>query len=436
MDSKKLLNDGHSFLNKKMRLFYGLIAICVVILFFCAGLFVGSFWGFNDRFFDNADPVEINKVIDLYSRTRSEEVSFDQFWEVWDKVKMSYVDQPVDDVKLFYGAISGMVAGLEDPHSAYFPPVEAEEFSKDLAGEFEGIGAEIGIRDNQLTIIAPLPESPAEKAGLKPGDKIFSIDGEDTFGIKLEIAVSKIRGKRGTEVVLAVTHNGIETLEDIVVVRDKINVPTIDSKIIEDTEIAYLRISYFNQDTWIDFDKSLRELLLQNPKGIVLDLRRNPGGFLETSIDIASEWVKQGVIVRERNGEGYEQEHKSRGAHRLANIPTVVLVDEGTASGSEIVAGAIQDYDVGTIVGQQTYGKGSVQNFEVLSDGSALKLTIDRWFTPNDRAIDGKGIEPDIILEEMFVPVESEELNENGEHDVVDVIDKGLEKALEILGVN
>jgi carboxyl-terminal processing protease len=435
-DKININNEDKKDINffSKVKPIYLSAIVFSLILSFGVGVFVGNLFGIKKEIINKGgDSVDISKVINLYSKTRSEEVSFEQFWEVWDKVKANYVDQPVDDVDLFYGAISGIVSGLDDPHSVYFPPVEAEEFSKDLSGEFEGIGAEIGIRDNQLTIIAPLEGSPAEQSGLKPGDKVLSIDGEDTVGIKLENAVAKIRGKRGTKVTLTVTHNGYETAEDIVITRDKINVPTIDWEIVEDTNIVYLRISYFNQDTWFDFDKAVREFLRESPEGIILDLRSNPGGFLNTSIDVSSEWVKQGVIVRERTGDGAEEEHKSKGAHRLASIPTVVLVDGGTASGSEIVAGALQDYGVATLVGDQTFGKGSVQDFEVLKDGSAIKLTIAKWFTPNDRVIDGEGITPDIVLEEMFTLIESEEPNEEGEYEIIDVIDEGVEKALEIL---
>ncbi|OGH60069.1 MAG: hypothetical protein A2725_00260 [Candidatus Magasanikbacteria bacterium RIFCSPHIGHO2_01_FULL_33_34] len=421
--------------NKKNRLMYIFLSLFFLIVAFFGGVVVGSTSIVKNEIFNDGGEVNISKIINLYSKTRSEEVSFDQYWEVWNKIKKGYVDQPVDDVDLFYGSIVGMVASLDDPHSVYFPPKEAKEFSKDLAGEFEGIGAEIGIRDNQLTIIAPLPGSPAENAGLKPRDKVLAIDGEDTSSMKLDFAVSKIRGPRNSEVTLTITHNGYETVEDVVIKRDKINVPTIESKIVEDTNIAYLRISYFNQDTWFDFDKAVRELLKESPKGFVLDLRSNPGGFLETSIDVASEWIKQGIIVSEKNGKDIVLEHKSRGSHRLAGLPTVVLVDEGTASGSEIVAGALQDYGVAKIVGMQTYGKGSVQDFEVLFDGSGLKLTIAKWFTPKDRAIDGQGIEPDIILEEMFSPIYSEVENADGEFDIVDVDDIGLKKALDILDI-
>lgn len=418
--------------NKNIKKYYGLAMVLLVALAFSAGLFVGNAFGLKKELM-NGKTVDISKVVNLYGKTRSDKVDFEQFWDVWDKVKERYVGQPVNDVDLFYGAISGMVGGLGDEHSVYFPPKEAEEFSKDLAGEFEGIGAEIGIKEDQLTIIAPMPGSPAEKAGLKPGDKILAIDKENTAGIKLETAVSKIRGPGGTKVILTVTHNGFETVEDVEIIRDTINVPTIDWKIVDKTNIAYMRITYFNQDTWTDFDKALPEMLAKNPDGLVLDLRSNPGGFLETSIDVASEWVKQGAIVKEKTGDGKEQIHKSRGSHRLSNLETVVLVDGGTASGSEIVAGALQDYGLATVIGEKTFGKGSVQDFEILSDGSALKITIAKWFTPKDRGIDKEGIMPDVVMEEIFVPVKSEKPNKEGVYEVVDIIDKGLEKALEIL---
>ena len=408
------------------------ISIGIFVVAFGLGFFTATAWEVRQAVFDESGTIDIARVINLYSKTRSEEVAFDQFWEVWNRVKQKYVEQPVDEVKLFYGSIAGLVQGLGDPHSIYLPPPEAEEFAKDLAGEFEGIGAEIGIRDNQLTIIAPLPESPAERAGLLAGDKIFAIDGTDTAGLTVDKAVSLIRGPGGTTVTLTISHNGLNKAEDIKVVREKITIPTVVWKFVPDEDkIAHLRVSYFNQDTWPAFDKAVREILRQSPRAIVLDLRSNPGGFLETAIDVASEWIEEGLIVRERMSGGETREHNSRGAHRLAKIPAAVLVDKGTASGSEIVAGALQDYKLAQVIGEKTFGKGSVQDFEVLPDGSALKLTIARWFTPNDRGIDGDGIEPDILVEEMFTgPGGAAITTTTAREEIVDV---GLAKAVEVL---
>jgi len=403
-----------------------------LIVFFVVGFYSGMTYGVRAYVSSDSGEVDISKVLNLYSKSRSSEVDFDQFWEVWDDVKARYVNQPVDDVDLFYGALEGLVQGLDDPYSMYMPPVEAEEFAKDLSGEFEGIGAEIGIESGQLTIISPLPSSPAEQAGVLPGDKIYAIDGEETFDMTLQQAVQKIRGEGGTTVVLTISHNGFDSIEDVSVVRDTISVPTVDWER-RDDGIVYLRVSFFNETTWTEFDKAVRAIMKDRPEGIVLDLRRNPGGFLQTSVDVASEWVEQGVIAREQHSDGQEDVFRSKGKHRFAGIDTVVLVDGGTASGSEIVAGALQDHGLATLVGVQTFGKGSVQDLQPFSDGSALKLTIARWLTPDSRQINGEGIGPDVIVEEMFiVPVDDPETEDIDESEG-DVTDAGLEKAVEIL---
>jgi len=404
--------------------------IIAVLVVFGLGVVSGMYLNIRSQLTNADGTVNISNVLNLYSKTRSEDVSFDQFWDVWDKIKEKYVGHDVSDVQLFYGALSGLVAGLDDPYSTYFSPTKAQEFARDLSGEFEGIGAEIGIRDKQLVVVAPLPESPAEKAGLHTGDIILSIDDQETYGMTLEEAIGMIRGEKGTTVVLTITRNGFEGATKISIVRNRITVPSVIWKSLDDGT-AYVRIGQFNEQTWSEFDKAIREIMVATPRGIVLDLRSNPGGYLDTSVAVASEWVDTGVIVSEEFGDEKKNEYQSQGKHRFKGIPTVVLVDEGTASGSEIVAGALQDYGVATIVGNQTFGKGSVQDFEVLPDGSALKLTVAKWFTPKHRAIDKAGITPDVIVDPMFSTS-----TPNGEDeqttDVV-VVDHGLLRAHEIL---
>ncbi len=389
---------------------------------FVIGYFSGTAIATRNQVVDASGDINISKVVDLYGKSRSDQVSFDQFWKVWNTIKSNYVGQPVNEVDLYYGAIQGMVKGLDDPYSVYFPPKEAKEFADDLSGEFEGVGAEIGIREKQLIVIAPLPDSPAEKAGLKSGDKILAIGDEDTGDLTVEEAVQKIRGPKGTQVTLTISRDGWEKAEQRIITRDRINVPTIKWEM-KESNIAYLRINYFNQDTTSEFDKAVQEILVKAPAGVILDVRSNPGGYLDSAVTIASEWIKEGVIVRERFTTSEEKEYTTTGRHRLSDIPTVMLVDEGTASASEILAGALQDNGK-TLIGAQTFGKGSVQNFEVLSDGSALKLTIAKWFTPHDRGIDETGITPDVVLETMF----EESQSVPGE-----VKDLGLEKAIEVL---
>lgn len=362
----------------------------------------------------------IKDVFNLNRETnRSDSIDFDQFWQIWDRVKEKYVKQPVKDADMFYGAVQGLVMSLGDPYSIYMPPQAAEEFTKDLSGELEGIGAEVGIKNNQLLIVAPLPETPAEKAGLRPGDKVLMIDKEITAGMDINTAVSKIRGKGGTPVTLTISRDGLTEAKEVTIIRAKIIVPSVLFTA-KDNNIAYLRIMQFNQDTIKIFNKYIKQMKKNGVHGIVLDMRGNPGGYLDAAIEMASEWVKEGVIVSEKGNQGRNNNHYTTGEHRLADIKTVVLVNKGSASASEIVAGALQDYKKATVIGEKTYGKGSVQDYETFPDGSALKLTIAEWYTPNGKNINQEGITPDIEIKEDW------DKTAVGE-------DPALNKALEIL---
>ena len=344
------------------------------------------------------------------------DVDFQEFWSVWKYVKNNYVHADVPDTKLFYGAISGMVAALGDPYSVYFDPEVSDKFKQELSGSFEGIGAEIGIRDSHLTIIAPLAGTPAAKAGLQSGDMILKIDDRDTTDIALDYAVSIIRGPKGKSVALTIYRQGEDKPQVVSVVRDTIkidsvrlgtanstakkNTPTTtDEFVLEPGGIAYIQLLYFNENTLSDWNKTIQQALDKNPKGIVLDLRNNPGGFLDTAIEIASDWVDGNVVVSEKFRDGSELSHKADRLARLAGIPTVVLVNNGSASASEIVSGALQDYGLAKIVGETTFGKGSVQDVHKFGDGSSVKLTIAEWFTPKGRNINKEGIKPDVSVE-------------------------------------
>jgi len=327
----------------------------------------------------------------------SEDVDFENFWEIWNFVKEDFYRQPVSDLDLYYGALKGMVAGLDDPYSVYFDPEDAAQFTADLEGSFEGIGAEIGIKEDRLQIVAPLSGMPAEQAGLLPGDWIVMIDGVETMDMTVEEAVSLIRGEGGTEVVLTISRNGLDTLTDITVVRDKIVINSVQWET-DENNIMEISITTFNHDTSALMNEAVQEALAADVEGIILDLRSNPGGLLTTAIDIASFWVGYDTVVIERTREGANSFDGAM-APRLEDVPTIVLVNGGSASASEIVAGALQDYGYGQLVGTQTFGKGSVQDYQEIFDGSAVKITTAEWYTPNGRTINETGIEPDFIVE-------------------------------------
>jgi carboxyl-terminal processing protease len=259
----------------------------------------------------------------------SKDVDFNLFWKVWDLVKKNYVHQPVADTKLFYGALSGIVSSLDDPYSVFFDPDTAKKFQQELEGSFDGIGAELGIKDKQLTIIAPLPDTPAARAGLKAGDKILAIDGKDTTDMALDYAVSLIRGTKGTEVNLTVWREGWEKPQDFKIARDKIEIASVKWEMKGD--IAYIEINHFNEDTSAKFNQAVNEVITKNPKGLILDLRNNPGGFLDTAVEVAGEWIENDVVVIEQMDDGQKNEERSSGLARLQNLKTVVLINEGSA---------------------------------------------------------------------------------------------------------
>ena len=349
----------------------------------------------------------------------AQDVDFRQFWQIWSYLKETFVEPDVLDTQLFYGSLAGMVASLQDPYSVFLEPSLTEEFNQELSGEFEGIGAEIGIKDTQLQIIAPLPGNPAELAGLRAGDYILAIDDEGTRGMPLDVAVSKIRGEGGTTVVLTIFTEGDDEPRDVSIVRDRIEIDSVVSTVLEDGAV-HVKLLYFNENTLSDWNQTVQEVIQTSPTGIILDLRNNPGGFLATAIEVAGDWANGNTIVIEQARDGRQVSHRARRQARLNDVPTVVLVNGGSASGSEIVAGALQDYGLATVVGTQTFGKGSVQDLREFSDGSSVKLTIAEWLTPNARNINHDGITPDIVINRT-------------REDVEDELDPQLDAAVQIL---
>lgn len=321
------------------------------------------------------------------------------FWKVWQAVKADYVNQPVDDTALFYGAIAGVAAAVEDPYTVFLDPKQGELFSTDLSGKFEGIGAEIGLKDGQLVIVAPLKGSPAEQAGVQAGDAIIKIDGQETLSFTVDKAVSLIRGAKDTTVTLTIYRTGADAVQDITIKRAEIKIPTVThtTREVSGKQIAVIELSHFNEGSQAEFTKVAQQVLLDQPDGIILDLRNNPGGLLDQCIGITSMFIEEGVVVKERLSDGKEKSFSSDGSGTLANIPKLtILINEGSASASEILAGALQDYKKATIIGTKSFGKGSVQNFQQFSDGSILKVTIAKWLTPLGNTIDHTGITPDI----------------------------------------
>ncbi len=318
--------------------------------------------------------------------------------EAYKRLSEDYVDKSKLDPKILsQGAVKGMMEALDDPYSSYVDPKSHKLELTTFEGKFEGIGAVISMKDKQLTIVSPIAGSPAEKAGIKPGDKILKIDGESTAKMTLIEATTKIRGPKGTAVNLVILHPGETEPVEIRIVRDEIKVESVVLEMRGD--IAYLRITQFLKSTGGDLDAVLKGAIKKGARGIVLDLRNNPGGLLNAAVDVASEFLAMGLVAKVVDDEGRESQVPVKRGGIATNLPLIVLVNEGSASGSEIVAGALQDYGRAKLAGSKTFGKGSVQTVRELSDGSALHITTYRWLTPFGRPIDGVGLTPDFVLE-------------------------------------
>lgn len=350
-------------------------------------------------------------------------IDFTKFWSVLQKVEENYYDKTaIDSQKLLDGAISGMVDSLEDPYTVYLPPVQNSDFKQGLAGEFSGIGAELDMKNKQIVIKAPLDGSPAEKVGLKPGDSILKINDEFTAGWNLVEAVEKIRGPKGTQVAITILRKDLKEPKEFKITRDTITIKSVTSwvrpikevenitltetlKANQNDKVAYIRLSQFGDNTnkeWLELSNKLSLQLKQDTsiKGIVLDLRNNPGGYLTDAVFISSEFLKTGTpVVLQDNGKGKTGKLVVERNGLMLDTPLVILINKGSASASEILAGAMSDHGRALLIGETSFGKGTIQSAEELGSGSGLHVTIAKWLTPNGTWVHKKGLTPDVQVE-------------------------------------
>ena len=392
-----------------------ILTIAIVILIGGVGYRLGE-----KRIFSKTPTLQTATVTNTDAPS-SIQVDFSLFWDVWQRLKLYYIDaSSMDSQKMVYGAISGMVSALEDPYTSFLNPKENTEFKEDIGGSFQGIGAQLGLKDSQIIIQAPIKGSPAEKAGLKAMDWILKVDDEETIGWTINQAVTKIRGKKGTTVKLTVLHDNAKVSEDISIVRDEIVVPSVEhwlktpSEITEISGVAsqtllankstigYMYLSRFGDRTneeWLTaVDDIVAKQASLGAKGLIFDLRNNPGGYLDGSVFIASEFLKSGIVVTQTNSDGTKEVLEVNRKGKLYDIPLVVLINKGSASAAEIVAGALKDHKRATIIGVTSFGKGSVQTPQELSGGSSVHITTGKWLLPNGDWIHKKGITPDVEI--------------------------------------
>jgi len=372
-------------------LFIGIVILALVVGFAGGFLFIQH---------QNSSAVEdfmrqvINKETD-----KPTDVDFSLFWQVWNALHDKYVDQSnLGTQKLVYGAIEGMVSAAGDDYTTFFPPEESKKFQEEISGSFSGVGLEMGERNGAITVISPLRDTPAFRAGVMAGDVVVKIDGVSTEHMALEEAVTRIRGIKGTSVVLTVLRDGETTTREFTIVRDTIKVPAIDWKLL-DGHIAYVEIFIFNENVFPEFVRAAQEILNSPADRLIIDVRNNPGGLLDSAVSIAGWFLDNGsLVVKEDFGNGVSHELRSDGAGQLKKYPTIVLINGGSASASEILAGALHDNLNTPLVGEKSFGKGSVQEIQGFYDGSSLKVTVAKWLTPNGISISEKGIEPTVLV--------------------------------------
>jgi len=328
---------------------------------------------------------------------RPKDVDFELFWQAYQKLRENYFGK-IDPQKFLYGSIAGSYASLDDPYTIFLPPEASSDFQKELSGELEGIGVKIGVYEGYPAVIAPLENSPAKKAGLKPKDQIIKIDDLDAKSLPLDEAVLKIRGKEGTSVKLTIKRANEDRERVLEIKREKIEVKTVEVKYKDD--VAIIELNEFGLGTKDDFVKIAKEVADKGTGKVILDLRNNPGGVLDGAVDVAGEFFPKDTVIVIEDSKAGKLEMKTSGGESLKNVNLVVLVNGGSASAAEILAGAVKDHQRGKVIGEKTFGKGTVQQFENLPDSSSVKITVARWLTPEGLSIDKDGITPDIEVKE------------------------------------
>ncbi len=372
--------------DKKVR--YGIIAI-VGVVFLLATYFAGVTQGYYGRITANNFAAVFKQEL---QNKKLGQADFSLFWEVAEQLRDKYFGD-INAQEMLYGSIKGLVAAIGDPYTIFADPAENSQFFDNLNGSYEGIGVELDVVDGALVVLTPLKDSPAEAAGLKPLDEIVAVDGVSVMGMTFAEVLSAIKGPAGSKVALTIERKGEEQLV-LNIVRQTIRRDSVSIEIGED-KIAVIKITRFASDTDAGFQAAVNKVIAEGVKGVVLDLRNNPGGFLDSGVKVANEFLQHGVIVEERMKNGEKTSFSADGSGRLTKIPLVMLVNGGSASAAEIVAGALQDNSRAKVVGEQTYGKGSVQEVEEFPDGSALRVTVGKWYTPNGVSINDAGIKPD-----------------------------------------
>jgi carboxyl-terminal processing protease len=359
---------------------------------------LGIGFGGGSWYVHHQTSVESDSIIQKVTNTDHEinsAVDFGLFWQVWDKLYKEYVDSDtLDAKKLVYGAISGMVDAAGDQYTVFFEPETSKKFQEEVSGAFSGVGMEIGKRNDAITVIAPIKNSPAMKAGIKSGDVVAKVDNQSTDGWSVEEAVSKIRGNKGTTVKLTIIRDGETEPLEFSLIRDTIRVPAVEWKMLENN-VAYLQIFSFNGNVDSEFNAAAREIHESTAKHLIIDLRNNPGGLLDAAVNIGGWLLKSNsIVVQERYRSGEIDELRAKGNEQLATMPTIILINGGSASAAEILAGALHDIRNVQLVGEKSFGKGSVQQLEQFYNGSSLKVTIAKWLTPNGVSISETGISP------------------------------------------